>query len=343
MFDFDFRSKIIRGESLSPQTQAIFLKKLDVMMGSGFSLQKALGILSMEGSSRFKNVLCDIKDQVTSGKNFSESLDGHPSLLSEPFQGVFENKEGEDLRKALPIMITHTEKKIGFPKGITECFLESSLPLFGVIILSFLASLAIHFDFGGDTSLSETTELILNSVYFLAGKGAYIMLVGIFLVLFLLLLARIKLVKIVIEEVIRRTPIISTLSAKINAVTINRHLSTLVSSGVPLSYALRMTADYKNNSYYKKLLNELADRVDDGEDFSSAFGLCSGLYPGAVMREIIGDKTPEVFDKLADMYETDVKNIAKSTFQIAEMFFAVFIIGGSVFSLLSVFQPMLID
>jgi len=343
MFHFDLKLKNMRRESLSLQDQAVFLKKLNVMMKSGFPLPKALGIISKEESCHFRTVLCGIKEQVVGGKNLSESLGIYPSFFSETLQKALENKKEGDLGKALPILVTHIERKIGFPKEIAKYFLESNLPLFGVIILSFLSSLAIYFNFSGITDLPAVTESILNSVNFLAEKGAYITLIGIFLVLFIISLSKIKLVKTIIEGLICRAPIISTLSAKINAVTINRHLSTLVSSGTSLSCALRTTADYKDCSRYRKLLKELADRVDNGEDFSSAFGFCVGLYPGAVMREIIGDKTPEAFNKLVDMYETDVKNIAKSSFQIAEMFFAVLIVAGSVFSLISFFQPILID
>ena len=79
-------------------------------------------------------------------------------------------------------------------------------------------------------------------------------------------------------------------------------------------------------------------------DFFSAFGFCLGLYPGAVIKSVLKDKKDVAgsLDKLADIFEEELKNIAKSVSQILEIVLMLLIGSGTAFFFISYFS-LLVD
>lgn len=111
-------------------------------------------------------------------------------------------------------------------------------------------------------------------------------------------------------SIISRTPLISHLMAKYNAVLISRQLSSLLEAGIPLEEALSITKKSIKNPLCASIVEEMSGRIGRGEDLLSTFGFSTALYPGAVTKAAARDKNrrvSEALDKIADYYQDEVK------------------------------------
>jgi type II secretory pathway component PulF len=337
MFKFCLK---LDNERISLNNSVSFLRKLEAMLKSGFPPPKALSILSAKEGGAFKKAIFDMKEESIRGKTLSDSFKSHADMFPRLFREMIENSKENDLGKALPVLISHIEKESKFRSETGKYFFRSAVLLSFALVSSIFAILVISFIARGIGELPATTRFILSFRGLFGAEGASFIL---FMIL-LWLLTRLKPVRMILDAIISRAPIISVLSAKYNAVVINRHLSSLVSTGIPLDSALEMAADSIRNLYYKKILKDLARRTKNGEDFFSAFGFCLGLYPGAVIKSVLKDKKDVAgsLDKLADIFEEELKNIAKSVSQILEIVLMLLIGSGTAFFFISYFS-LLVD
>ncbi|MFA5355424.1 MAG: type II secretion system F family protein [Candidatus Paceibacterota bacterium] len=317
-----------------------FLKSLEAMLESGFSLPKALNILAAKEKGAFKKAIFDMKEESIRGKALLDSFKSHADVFPRLFQEMIENAKGNDLRKALPILISHIKKESRFRNEIRKYFFRSAVLFSFALASSILAILVIAFAARGVEELPATAQFILSLRGLFGEEGVSFII----LIILLCLLTRFKPVKMILDTIASRAPIISVLSAKYNAVIINRHLSSLVPAGIPLGSALETTADSVRNFYYKKILKDLAERTKNGEDFFSAFGFCFGLYPGAVIKSVLKDKKDVAgsLDKLADVFEEEIKSVSKSVSQILEIVLMLLIGSGAAFFFISYFS-LLVD
>jgi len=117
-------------------------------------------------------------------------------------------------------------------------------------------------------------------------------------------------------------PIISTLVKETNAARTARTLSSLLSSGVDVVSALKITGDVLQNTRYRDIIREAEKKIQKGEQVSGTFTAHEDLYPPMVGEMVaVGEETgklPDMLLQIAEFFEGEVAQKTKDLSTIIE-------------------------
>jgi len=328
-----------------------FTRNLQVMINAGVPLPRALDILSgLTKSGKFRKVLGEIRENITKGNSFSDSLSKYPDVFSGLFQSMV--KVGEEtggLENSLKVLSLQMEREYELKSKVKGAMVYPAVILaamvgIGILMLIMVVpKLAATFEELG-VELPLTTRIVIGIAAFVTQKW-YLALVVIFLAIFAIWrLTKTSLGKKAIDTLLLKLPIISPMVKNTNSAYTTRALSSLVSTGVPLPRSLEITSQTLNNVYYRNALNEAAEKVRKGLKLSEALKPYDKIYSSIVIQMVsIGEETGEtsgILGKLADFYEEEVSNMTKNLASVIEPILML-IIGGVVgFFAVSMIQPM---
>jgi type II secretory pathway component PulF len=129
-----------------------------------------------------------------------------------------------------------------------------------------------------------------------------------------------------------RLPLVGTFIRKLLAGRFCRTLGTLLQNGVPLTNALRLTAETLGNSAATQAVREVQVRVKEGESLAGALGRFK-IFPTPVLRMIaVGEETGKPEDMLfraAEFYESDVRRNLRTAVGLVEPAM-ILLLGGVV-------------
>ena len=115
-----------------------------------------------------------------------------------------------------------------------------------------------------------------------------------------------------IDYIILKSPIFGPLIfQKMYLVRFTQSLSTLLTGGVSLTEALKITADIVGNEVYKLAIEKTIEEVEDGNSIATVFQN-SPVVPNMVAQMLsVGEQTGRldtVLNKLSDFYAREVDN-----------------------------------
>lgn len=329
----------------------MFIRNLKVMVASGLSLPRSLEVLSLQAKNpKFKKTLSGIREEVIKGNNFSDALGKYPDIFSELFQNMIKvGEETGNLENVLKILTKQIEREYELKSKIKGALMYpaviiSAMVGIGILMLVMVVpKLAETFE-ELEIELPFTTKIIIGLGTFLADRWYLFILLIIIIVVVLWFLAKKKRVKRMLDTILLKAPLLSTLIKKTNSAATVRTLSSLITAGVPIVRSLEIISNTLGNVYYKEAMSEAAKRVGRGEKLSEALSSYQDIYPQIVLQMIkVGEETGEtstILSKLAEFFEEEVGNATKNIVSVIEPVLML-VIGAAIgFFAISMVQPM---
>jgi len=329
----------------------MFTRNLQVMVASGLSLPKALDILSVQSKNKkFSQAILKIEEEITKGKNFSDSLKEYPHIFSELFQNMI--KVGEEtggLANVLKILSLQLERENDLKSKIRGALIYPAVIVFTMIgigilmLIMVVPKLAQTFkDLGVELPL--TTKIIIGLGNFLANNWLLFIILIVVAVFLFLMIIKTKRGKKIVDAIVLKIPVVSPLVKKTNSAYTIRTLSSLIASGVPIIKSLEIVAGTLDNIYYKTAILDASEQVRKGEKLSAALAPYKTIYSTLVLQMMeVGEETGEtsnVLAKLADFFEEDIANETKNLASVIEPALML-VIGAAIgFFAISMVQPM---
>lgn len=348
-FGKDWVIPFLGGVSLTEKM--FFTRNLAVMIGAGIPLPRAISALANQTKSKkFKIALLDIVEEVTRGKNFSDSLNEYPNIFPELFQSMI--KVGEEtgtLEEILKTLTQQMEKEHELRSKIKGAMIYPTVIICAMIgigilmLIMVVPKLAETFE-ELNVELPFSTKLIISLGAFLA-QNWFVGVLIFFVFFFLLRIAlKTKIGKRIIDKLVLKIPIVSSIVKKTNSAYTVRSLGSLFSSGVPIVRALEVVSRALGNIYFREAISSAAEKVRKGSKLSEALRPYQNIYPAIVVQMIeVGEETGETADilkKLADFFEEEVTNSTKNLSAVIEPVLML-IVGAMIgFFAISMIQPM---
>jgi type II secretory pathway component PulF len=145
-------------------------------------------------------------------------------------------------------------------------------------------------------------------------------------------------------SVFLRIPIIGNIIQEINSARTTRTLSSLLSSGVEVVTAVKITSGVVQNVHYREMLLDAAEKIQKGSPLESLFSPRNDLYPPFVGEMIgVGEETGTLSKNLLEVaifYENEVSQKTKDMSTVIEPFLMVFIGVGVGFFALAMISPI---
>ncbi len=313
-----------------------FARNIGSMIEAGLSLSRALDVLIRQSKKKkLKEVLAGIRANVDKGETLSQSMQRYPKVFSPLF--VYMTKAGEEsgnLAESLKVVSNQLEKTYLFQKKLKGAMMYPAIIVCVMIVIGILMMIfivptlsATFKELGGELPLS--TQFIIGVSNFLTGHFLTFLACLVLFISGVYSFLKSKVGHRSLDFFVLHMPIIAEITRETNAARTARTLSSLLTSGVDVIGATKITADVMQNSYYKTVVASLESHIQKGESMSSVFGKNEKLYPIFVSEMIsVGEETgklPHMLLEVAEYYEEDVERKTKDMSTVIEPFLMVFI------------------
>ena len=328
-----------------------FARNTANMLGAGLPLSRALGVSERQATNpKLKEVFRKLNVSISGGKAFHESLAEYPKIFPTIFISMVKSgEESGNLAQSLKDISIQLEKTYLLQKKIKGAMMYPTIIFIVMIIVAFLMMIYVVPRLTKTfkdlkTDLPTSTKFIIFVSDFLA-QNALLSLAGLVVVILgIFYFLKTSLGKNIMDTVIIKVPVISQIVIESNSARTARTLSSLLSAGVDIVTAVKITGEVMQNNNYKRVLKKLEIVVEKGDSMSSVFAKESKLYPAFVTEMIsVGEETGKLADMLlgvATFYENEVDQKTKDLSTIIEPVLMVFIGGAVGFFAVSMITPM---
>jgi len=172
-----------------------------------------------------------------------------------------------------------------------------------------------------DASLPAFTQALLNLSDFVIGRWYIIVIVLVVVIGGFQTWLRSDAGRTKFDELKLKIPVINKLLGKIYAARYARTLSSLNSSGVPLTQSLTVTARSVINRYIEKALYKVVDAITLGEDLGTPLERAQILPPMIIYMTKLGEESgtmDELLAQTADYYDDESDNAIQALTSIME-------------------------
>lgn len=336
-----------KGGKITPADIAIFSRQLATMLKNGVPLVSALDIVR-DGSSTetMKELISQIKEDVSSGTTFTESLSKHPAYFDELFVNLISTgEESGNLEQILDSIATYKEKgeavkaKIkkatNYPKGVLAIATIVSM----VLLIKVVPTFQTMFEsFGGQ--LPSFTQMVVDMSDYMQANWLKILGGGAALIFGLKqYLKKSAKAQEFIEYKLVEFPITRDIVTKSAVARFARTLATTFASGVPLVDGLEAASGAAGNLKYKRGILAIKEQVETGQSLYFSMEV-SGLFEKLIVQMVqIGEESGSIdkmLEKSAEYYEAEVDNAVDGLTSMLEpmiMAFLAVVIGGLIIAM----------
>ncbi len=336
---------------VSLEEKMMFVRNLQVMVGAGVAIPKALDVLSSQSRSKiFQKTIVSMKEQVLKGQAFSDAIASFPQIFSELFVNMVKvGEESGTLEQVLSTLTLQLEREHDMKSKVQGALLYPSVILsamlgIGILMLIFVVpTLASTFkDLG--VELPPMTEATINLGTLLS--RFWYLLPFFFLALFLagFFALRSSRIKLFLDVVLLKAPLFSKLVRQSNTASFARTLSSLISSGVPIVRSLEITSKVLSNSSFRNAVASSSEEIRKGAKLSDILSKYSNLFPPITFQMLsVGEetgKTGEMLQKLAEFFEEELDTLTRNLSTIIEPLLMICMGAAVGFFAISVIQRM---
>ncbi|MES2436476.1 MAG: type II secretion system F family protein [Patescibacteria group bacterium] len=313
-----------------------FARNLGSMIEAGLSMARALNVIEKQTrQKKFKDIIASITKSISQGRTLSESMKDYPGVFNNLMTSMVRaGEESGSLAQALRMISNQMESSYKLTQKIRGALMYPAVILvavggIGVFMLTYVVpTLSATFK-EMNAELPASTKMVIAASDFL--KDHYFIVAGLFIIVASAVYMMLKSVKgkRFLDWAFLRIPVIGVIVKQVNAARTARTLSSLLTAGVDVVVATRITADVLQNSYYKEVLGIVEEKIQKGETIAHVFNGREDLYPSFVGEMIsVGEETGQLAPMLlgvANFYESEVDQKTKDMSSIIEPFLMVFI------------------
>lgn len=323
-------------KKIKPQDKISFAKNLAIMIESGLSVSRAVSIMGKQTKNKtLKKVLDEINLSINKGDSLSDAL----ALRNDIFPDLFiaMTKAGEEsgtLSESLKTTASQMEKAHNLNKKILGAMIYpaiiiSLMLVVGFLMMVYMVPMLTETFVGLNVPLPLPTRVIIAVSNFLKDNMILVLSFVLILVGIFTSFMKSKRGKNLFDIFILKMPIISPMVKEVNSARTARTLSSLISSGVDIVNAMKVTENVLQNHLYKEVIAKAGINIQKGEPISEILGNSNGLYPIYVSEMIsVGEETgkiSEMFGNIANYYEAEVEEKTKNLSTIIEPFLMILI------------------
>ena len=335
---------LTRGVGLT--TLVVFTGQLAAMLAGGLHLARILSSLASETvNQRFRAVLTQVRDGITSGSSFADALNQHPHVFDGLYVAVV--RAGE-LSGSLPIVLdnltTYLEKTAQLRRKVVGAITYPAVILTVAVAIVFImiAKLVPVFEqvyARANTTLPAPTRLLIAVSGVVRGYTVTVFLVAAAVAILGYVAARTEGGRRFLDGAKLRVPLFGSLVRRAVMARVCRTLSVLLNAGIPLLEAVDTVAKVSGNKVIEEALMRARVWMRDGDTIVETLRR-TGQFPAMVLQLVAaGEESgtlPVMLGRAATYYEQQVDNTVATLSTLIEPIMIVImgaIAGGVIFAL----------
>lgn len=329
-------------ERVSRKDLVLFSRQLSIMFASKVTLVESLRTLANQVENvGFREKILKISDEVEGGTSFSSALAKYPEIFSTFYIAMVRSGEvSGKLSEVLSYLADHLEREYYLISRVKGAMIYPSFVL--LVFLIILALMAFFVIPHLSMVLKETqrelpviTQIAIALADVLRKWGLIFILILIILVIATFRFYRTKAGKDFFDKFFLRLPLIGYFLKLVYLSRFAENLSTLISSGLPISQCLEITAKIVGNSLYQEIILQAREGARRGEPISSVLVRFPQAFPPVFTQmTLVGERTGTL-DKtlmtLVGFYQQEIERTAENLLSILEPLLIIFlgvVVGG---------------
>jgi type IV pilus assembly protein PilC len=349
-----FKIPFLKREKVKLKELAVYSRQLSVLIDAELPLIQSLGILEeQQKNTYFKNVIKTVKDDVEAGSTLNQAKRKHPKAFDDLYCNLIASGEQSG---SLDVMLRRLSEFIEKNARLRSKVKQASIYPVAIMLFAFTVAFFLLWkvipvfanifrDLGAE--LPWLTAVIVQLSDFIQ-KYVLVIIGGLIaLVLAFRYYRSTTPGRWSTDRLILKMPLFGPLLYKVAMTRVTRTLATLISGGVPMLEALKITSTTAGNVIIEKEITDARKLVSEGKTMAESFKQ-SGKFPTMMLQMInVGEATgtlDEMLSKLAVFYDEEVDNAVASLLSILEPIMLIFVgamVGGLVVAMyLPIFSLM---
>jgi type IV pilus assembly protein PilC len=309
---------------------AIFTRQLAALLKARLPLMRALELLGrQERSTALRATIEHLAEQIRSGGTLSEALAQRPRVFDALYTNMVRAGEASgELAEVLDRLARFLEKRVKLEQRIRGAMtypvvvmtvalaIVSGLMLFVIPRFENIFQSLLR-----GQSLPVLTQVVVGISRFVQQNVILTLLIGGAAGVGAMLLPRVPSARHGRDWLALRLPLFGDLGLKSACARLSRTWGTLLSSGVPILEALRITRDTIGNGLIAAALDRVHDAVQGGRGIAKPMELTNRFPPMLTGMVAVGEETgelPAMLNRVADIYEDEVDQAVGSLTTLLE-------------------------
>jgi type IV pilus assembly protein PilC len=322
------------GKRITAQDIAVFSRQIATMLQSGVPMVQSFEILSGgQKNPRMKDMLEDIRNNISGGSTLTESLARHPVQFDELYCNLVKAGEGAGvLDTVLDTLATYKEriealkgkirKALFYPIGVMVIAILVSSILLIFVIPQFEEVFA---NFGAE--LPAFTMMYVHASRFMVAYWWALLLGAIgTTVAFITIFKRSEKLQHATDRLMLKLPVVGSILHQSAIARFCRTLALTFKAGVPLVEALEICSGATGSVVYKEAIKRIKDDVAVGYQLNMAMKQVD-IFPHMVVQMAAVGEEAGALDtmlfKVAEFYESEVNNAVDALASLLEPFIMV--------------------
>ena len=332
----------LKREKVKLKELAVYSRQLSVLIDAELPLIQSLSILEEQQKNKyFRTVIRTIKQDVEGGSTLNQAKRKHPKVFDDLYCNlVASGEQSGSLDIMLRRLAEYIERSVRLRSQVRQAMIYPvAILIFAVVVSIFLlwkvipVFASIFRDLGAELPL--LTAVIVKMSGFVQKNIIFIFLGMIGAFLALRYYRNTTQGRWTTDRLMLKIPLFGKLLYKVAMTRVTRTLATLISGGVPMLEALKITSTTAGNTLIEKEILDARKLVSEGKTLNEGFQE-SGRFPLMMLQMInVGEATgtlDEMLSKLASFYDEEVETSVAALMSVMEPIMLIFV-GGMVGSL----------
>lgn len=332
------------GKAISAQDISVFSRQIATMLQSGVPMVQSFEILATgQKNPRMRDMLIDIRDNISGGSSLSEAMARHPVQFDLLYRNL--TRAGESagvLDTVLDTVATYKERTEALKGKIKKALFYPAAVMAVAILVSAVLLIYVVPQFeevfkGFGADLPAFTQMIVNASRFLTSWWWAILLIVVGSVTaFIFIYKRSPALERFVDRMMLKLPVIGQILHQSAIARYARTLALTFKAGVPLVEALETVAGATGSIVYNDAVIRIREDVSVGYQLNVAMKQVN-IFPHMVVQmTAIGEEAgalDTMLLKVAEFYEQEVNNSVDALASLIEPFIMVIIgtlVGGMV-------------
>lgn len=328
----------------------VMTRQLSTLIDAGLPLLRSVNVLIAQlKPCKLRDILREAAQDIQTGSTFSEALAKHPKQFDRLFVNMVRAGEvGGMLEVVLQRVATFLERREALKRRVKGAMVYPiAVMLIAAGIVSFLlikvvpVFAEIFGELGGE--LPAPTRFLIAAGDFMVYKWWAVLLVINSTIIFMKLIMKVRVVQRVFDIVSLKFPVVGDLVTKVGVARFARTLGTLISSGVPILQALKITRETIGNSVIQDAVDKVHDSIKEGDTIAAPLDETKVFPPMVVNMIDVGEETGQLdamLNKVADIYDQEVEVAVEAMLTLMEPIIIV-VLGGIIgFIVVSLYLPI---
>ena len=338
-------------KKVSKKDLAIFSRQLAVMLDSRVPvIQSLLSLASQTTKTDFREKINRVSELVEEGNALSEAFSAFPEVFDVFYVNLIKSGEASGkISESLYFLSNHLERQYDIGAKIKGAMVYPAVVLSAMMVVIIIVMtvvmpklMEILKEVGGEVPLA--TKLLIGFYNFLTHYGWLILIAFAGLIIFLIYYLRTKKGKRVYDKTVLKIPFLGGFLEKTFLARFAENLSTLITAGLPITTALKITKNTIGNFVYKKIISETEKEVSQGEKISYVLVRYPERIPSFVIQMVkVGEETGKLDKTLMEIvnfYQKEIDRTVDTFMTLIEPILIVFLGIGVAIIAVSVISPM---